>query len=204
MKTSVGYSARLQKAVRRPTLQDWITARDTYLRCGTRLVRVVTVILQSNAEAEDVVSEAMYSLAIAMPTIRNREPAALDVWLKTTVAREAISRRRRLGRLVSHGTVMDIELLWNRAAPNLPTEDQVMAKRALDVIATLPPKQRTAYLARHYLDLTLEQVAQAMGCSTGNVHTHLQRAQKKINAELGDGSSAAVTHTRSRRERRQR
>jgi RNA polymerase sigma factor (sigma-70 family) len=39
----------------------------------------------------------------------------------------------------------------------------------LDALATLPPRSRAVVVLRYRADLSVEQVADVMGCSTGNV-----------------------------------
>lgn len=50
-------------------------------------------------------------------------------------------------------------------------------------IASLPPRQRQAVVLRYYGDLTVDQVAEAMGCRAGTVKAHLHQAL----AALRDG-----------------
>jgi RNA polymerase sigma-70 factor (sigma-E family) len=42
-------------------------------------------------------------------------------------------------------------------------------------LAGLPPRQRAAVVLRHYCDLSVEQTAEALGCSTGNVKSQTSR-----------------------------
>ena len=42
-------------------------------------------------------------------------------------------------------------------------------------LAKLPPRQRAAVVLRFYCDLSVEQTAQMMGCSTGNVKSQSSR-----------------------------
>jgi DNA-directed RNA polymerase specialized sigma24 family protein len=56
----------------------------------------------------------------------------------------------------------------------------------LDALATLPARARAVVVLRYWEDLSVEQVADLLGCSTGNVKSQSARALDKLRAALGD------------------
>ncbi len=62
---------------------------------------------------------------------------------------------------------------------NRPAE-QLEQKQVLDIIeeaiATLPLRQRQAFILRYWEELDVAEAAKAMGCSEGSVKTHCSRA----------------------------
>ena len=56
----------------------------------------------------------------------------------------------------------------------------------LDAIAALPLRQREAFMLRVWEGMDVSGTAQAMGCSTGSVKTHLSRALAALRARLQD------------------
>ncbi len=53
-----------------------------------------------------------------------------------------------------------------------------------DAIATLPDRQREAVVLRYLADLTLAEVAEAMGCALGTVKATLHQALRSLRVEL--------------------
>ncbi len=56
----------------------------------------------------------------------------------------------------------------------------------LDALATLPPRSRAVVVLRYWADLSVEQAADLLGCSPGNVKSQSARALDKLRAALGD------------------
>jgi RNA polymerase sigma-70 factor (sigma-E family) len=63
-----------------------------------------------------------------------------------------------------------------------PRPDRTATAAALDLdldlrdaLTKLPPRQRATVVLRYYCDLSVEQTAQIMGCSTGNVKSQSAR-----------------------------
>ena len=59
----------------------------------------------------------------------------------------------------------------------------------LDALATLPAKARAVVVLRYWADLSVEQVADMLGCSPGNVKSQSARALDKLRAVLGGAIS---------------
>ena len=63
----------------------------------------------------------------------------------------------------------------------------------LDALATLPPRCRAVVVLRYWADLSVEQVAEIMGCSTGNVKKLSSRALDKLRVTLGEAMAESGT-----------
>jgi RNA polymerase sigma-70 factor (sigma-E family) len=53
----------------------------------------------------------------------------------------------------------------------------------LHALAALPRRQRAAVVLRHYLDLSEQQAADALGCSVGSVKSHASRGLARLRAD---------------------
>ena len=61
--------------------------------------------------------------------------------------------------------------------------DGVTMQAAID---ELPPRQRLALVLRHYADLPLDDIADAMGCAVGTVKSTLHAAHTRLQVGLDD------------------
>jgi len=72
----------------------------------------------------------------------------------------------------------------------------------MDALAALPPKARVIVVLRYWEDMSVEQVAAQVGCSTGNVKSQSARALGRLrtllNATFTDSDDAASLATGQR------
>jgi RNA polymerase sigma-70 factor (sigma-E family) len=116
--------------------------------------------------ADDLVQESITKLYVNWSRagrVENREGYARTVLVNTFLAeqRTAWWRRTRTGATApdraSAGTDVDVSLDLRTA------------------LAALPPRQRAAVVLRYYCDLSVEQTADHLGCSAGNVKSQTSR-----------------------------
>lgn len=136
-------------------------------------------------EALDCVQEAMIQLARHYAG----RPAAewpplfyriLDNRLRKWRYRQLL-RGRWLGRRVEARAEEDEEPLAAlpadaAAGPDAQLLQTQVRARVRAALMQLPPRQRQAFLLRHWEGLSTAETAQAMGCGEGSVKTHLSRA----------------------------
>jgi RNA polymerase sigma factor (sigma-70 family) len=75
---------------------------------------------------------------------------------------------------------------WLPDSPAEPTAPELRMV-VLDALATLPPKTRVVVVIRYWADLSVEQVADLLGCPAGNVKSQSARGLGKLRAVL-DGA----------------
>jgi len=137
------------------------------------LHRTLTVIIGDAELAADALQDAYQRAYVRWKKIRRYDaPAA---WVRHV----AINRSRDLIR--SNERRLRNE---ERAAGPEAVADQQHDDSLLSLLKPLPERQRTA-MALHYLeDLSVEQVADEMGISSGAVKYHLNQGREKIRPVL--------------------
>jgi len=153
---------------RRPALR-----RTAFLLCGDW------------HQADDLVQTALVKLYVAWPRIRAIESP--DAYMHRILVRCFLDERRRPWRRES-----PVEVLDDVGAAAAPTEDLLDLRAAL---ARLPRRQRATLLMRYWLDASVAQTAEALGCSEGTVKSQTARAVNTLRELLGD--QALVTEESS-------
>lgn len=139
-----------------------------------RLRRTAFLLCGDWHTAEDLTQITLARMFVSWRRI-TRQDAVYAYASRTLVNSYLSDRRRRRGREVLTG--------W---LPETAAESQACELRMvmLDALATLPPKARVVVVMRYWADLSVEQVADLLGCSTGNVKSQSARALGKLRAVL--------------------
>jgi RNA polymerase sigma-70 factor (sigma-E family) len=125
--------------------------------------------------AEDLVQTTLAKMFVSWRRI-SRQEAAYAYASRTLVNTYLADRRRLRARELLPGRLPDAA-----AAPGTPELRIVI----LDALAMLPPKARVVVVMRYWADLSVDQVAELLGCSAGNVKSQSARALDKLRAVLG-------------------
>ncbi|MHA3915548.1 RNA polymerase sigma factor [Halovulum sp. GXIMD14793] len=161
---------------------DADAARQLIDSHAPRVMRLATRMLGDQAEAEDVVQEAMLRLWNNASKWRAGE-ARVSTWLYT-VASNLCADRLRKRRRQSSDEVPDIADTAAPAAARLQQADRADALgRAL---AGLPDKQRLAVTLRHLEELGNPAIAEIMGVSVEAVESLIARGKRGLTARLAD------------------
>ena len=124
--------------------------------------------------AEDLVQAALVKVYLANPA-RLRE---LDPYVRRAVVNGLIDHRRRpfFRRERSTGQPPD--------AAAHPEPSEAIDPELMAALSALPPRMRAAVVLRHIEDLSVEETADALGCSAGNVKSQTARGLDKLRTEL--------------------
>jgi RNA polymerase sigma-70 factor (sigma-E family) len=134
--------------------------RTAYLLCGDW------------HRAEDLTQTAFAKCFAAWG--RLREPAAAEAYLRSTLMNAFLDDNKR-GWRREHATAE----LPERIAPAADTESRMVVLAAL---AAVPPRQRACLVLRFYDDLSVAEVAAALGCSEGTVKSQTARGLETLQA----------------------
>ena len=149
---------------------------------GAEIQAVAYLILRNERDAEETLADTLVTAWRKAASLR--DPSRLRSWLLTTATRLALRRRRGV-----RPQVVSLEL-----APELADRDRSPVDRLAlqQAINELPPRMR-AVLALHDLaDLSLAEVAVALGRSENTVKTQLREARSRLRRALGDEVPAAA------------
>lgn len=132
------------------------------------------------ADAEDVMQDVFLRLLTKAPVFRDDDHA--KAWL----LRVAVNRARDLLRAARRQNV-PLEMAENVSAPEQP------AGETLQAVLALPPKLRLVVHLFYYEELSVKEIAAAVGISQGAVKARLSRARKQLRASLTEGGGERVS-----------
>lgn len=148
---------------------------DLYTASYRKLVAQLYAVTGNRQEAEDVVQEAFIRAIPRWEQVRTYD--APEAWLRTVALNLARSRFRRTVRgaaaLVKHGVP--------HAEPEL-SPDHVALMTAMK---TLPEPQREALVLHHFVGLSVDEVAAAVGSPSGTIKARLSRGRTALAGKLG-------------------
>jgi RNA polymerase sigma-70 factor (ECF subfamily) len=147
-------------------------------RFGTEIQTVAYLILRDHQDAEDVVVETL--LAALQHLKELRDPTALRPWLLRIATNRALGVRRRGARMVH------LEVLPDPGSSRDATSESATRLTLLAGVDALPARMRAAVVLRYYADLSVEEVAVALGRSPNTIKSQLQVALDHLRRGLAD------------------
>ncbi|WP_112248514.1 SigE family RNA polymerase sigma factor [Kribbella monticola] len=124
--------------------------------------------------ADDVVQDALYKLYLAWSKVdRSGNPLA---YARRVVVNTALdSGRRPWRREVPTDTAPDLTSYGGDPAGTQADQDELRT-----ALAVLSPRQRACVVLRYYEDLSVDQTAEILGCTTGTVKSQSSRALQTL------------------------
>jgi RNA polymerase sigma-70 factor (ECF subfamily) len=158
---------------------------DFYARGYRRCAALAYALTRSPNDAEDLVQDAFSIAYRRWPEIASYDdPLA---WVRKVLVNNAMSRGRRLRR-----EVLAMARLRSRPSVAAPLVDD--ADSQLWQMVSELPKQQAAAIALHYVDdLSVESIAEVLGCSVGTVKTHLSRGRHTLADRLATSRTPGGT-----------
>jgi RNA polymerase sigma-70 factor (sigma-E family) len=141
------------------------------------LYRTAYLLLGEHHLAEDLVQTSLAKTYASWGKVR--EPAAAAGYARVVLANTASSWFRRR----SWRNERPAAELPDRAAAHPEPSDR---PAVLDALRTLPPRQRAVVVLRYYADLSVREVADALGISEGTVKSQTAHALETLRLRLGD------------------
>jgi RNA polymerase sigma-70 factor (sigma-E family) len=146
-----------------------------------RLGRFAFLLCRDWHHAEDAVQKALTKLYLNWPKVAIRNPDAYVRRIITNVLHDdrkrSWFRRERPSRQLPERAAADPAILG--------AERLTM----LAALSQLPARQQLAVVLRHWEDLSVDQTAEIMGCSTGNVKSQTARGLQTLRGLLKESHS---------------
>jgi RNA polymerase sigma-70 factor (ECF subfamily) len=152
-----------------------------------RVFNLVQMALRDRAAAEDIVQDAFiraYTHLDMFDPERDFYP-----WLATIAMRLAYNCKRRAGEFVSDNANSHQNVATDSCLLEGVLVDE-RAQRLWHAVSALPSGERMAVVMFYRQDMKVEEIAQALGVTSGTVKTFLFRARAKLRCSMrGDASS---------------
>jgi RNA polymerase sigma-70 factor (ECF subfamily) len=143
--------------------------------------RLAYLLLGDAAEAEDVAQETMVRAGRALGRFDRSRP--LRPWLLQIARNQSANRKRSARRRLAA-----LQRWWANKSPEPDTIAQIDAGAAdlhLAVNQLSQADQEVIYL-RYFIELTVDETAQALGVAPGTVKSRLARALQRLRPLLAD------------------
>jgi RNA polymerase sigma-70 factor (ECF subfamily) len=143
-------------------------------------------------DAEDLSQEVWLKAYQALGTFRGE--SSFYTWLRK-ITINCFLNHQRARRYSWRGQKTDVQLLAvdsvesdERVAPTSNSEttlhNRILAERVMQALSELTPPQRLIFLLKHHEGMTYEEIAKAVGCSTGTAKKSVSRAVAKLREHL--------------------
>jgi RNA polymerase sigma-70 factor (ECF subfamily) len=160
--------------------------RELVERHKRRVYYLALDLTGNHHDAEDLSQEVFIKAYRALD--RFRGDAQLQTWLYRITVNTYLNMRRKKALLFMklRDSFADTRLEpEDGAAPgDTGAEKRVVQQHIERAMKALSPKERSAFVLRHYHDLSLKDVAEAMEVAEGTVKSLLFRAVQKLRKEL--------------------
>jgi RNA polymerase sigma-70 factor (sigma-E family) len=131
-----------------------------------RLHRTAYLLCADWHRADDLVQATITRLYVKWRRARTAD--SLDAYVRAMLVRQFLGEQRTGWR----SRVRVTDSVPETAGADVDVDARVDVRRAL---AAVPPRQRATLVLRFYCDLTVDQTAEVLECSTGNVKSQTSR-----------------------------
>jgi RNA polymerase sigma-70 factor (ECF subfamily) len=134
------------------------------------------------ATAKDITQQVFLKLMTHISKFESR--SEFSTWLYRVVANTCLDKKRALRRLLFFGAGEEVQVRDRRRSIEETYIHREIEASVRSAIASLKPKLRIAILLKYFEDLSYEEMAAVMGCSSGTVASRLSRAHRALARRL--------------------
>ena len=181
-----------QELVKRAQQGDMSAFEFLVLRYQKRLARLLSKLLKTPEEIEEVVQESFVKVYKALPSFRGE--SSFYTWLYriavNTAKNHLVSHNKRVDTIQLEGTDEEGDFVnLESQIPDLATpETHLQNKQILETvyatIDSLPEELRIAISLREMDGFSYEEIAEIMDCPVGTVRSRIFRARETIASKL--------------------
>ena len=149
---------------------------DLYAAHWSRMVRVAWLLVRDQQVAEEIVQDALVGVHGRWARMQDHERAVAYLRRSVVNGARSVLRHRTVERshlLEGQGSVSAGRVREPSAEEHVL--DRAEHERMIEVLGTLPRRQREVLVLRYYLDLSESQIADALDIAPGSVKTHAHR-----------------------------
>jgi RNA polymerase sigma-70 factor (sigma-E family) len=143
-----------------------------------RLRRTAFLLCGDWHAAEDLTQIALTKTLLAWRRIRRQENA--HAYAHKSLVNTYLSHRR-----TRRSGEVPVDRFPESSSARAPGSTAELRIVLMDALAALPPQARAVVVLRYWEDLSIDQVAAILRCSTGNVKSQSARALEKLRGTLG-------------------
>ena len=147
--------------------------------------------LKNEADAQDAVQDVLIVMLTSLDKLK--EPAAFWGWVNGITAnrcRHLLSAPHKEWQIPEDddgGSMLeDVASLDETLVPEKALDNEETRRMILELVDNLPPEQRMCVLFYYYDEMSVKDIAQAMGTSEGTVKSRLNYARKAIKYGVED------------------
>ena len=147
---------------------------ELYDLFGATVYRVALRLMNSAADAEDVVQDVFFGLGRSLLSFEGR--GSLEGWIKRVTSRTALMRLR--WQRARNEISLDVgEAAWTAAAPSSSPADRLTLERALE---ELPDSLREVFVLKEIEGYSHQEIGEMLGIRPGTSKIRLYRARKEL------------------------
>ena len=151
-----------------------------------RVFAFIRTIVRNSADAEDILQLTFLNAWRNLDQLS--DPAAFNTWIQVIARNLSTSHLRKKNFVLlldaeKDDTPVDIEDT-ELLLPEVYAEQEDLSRRLGKIIDSLSDVQRQAVMLFYFDQLSVEEIAQVMECSTGTVKSRLFLARKTIRTEI--------------------
>jgi len=167
--------------------------RDFVESYKKRIYGLAFELTRNHADAEDVSQAVFIKVYRGMGTFK--KDAKLSSWLYRITVNAAMDHLRKRPFFPAEraasvpGRFLDDTVARTESAPADPAreaEASLLRTKIDAALARISDREKTVFLLRHDHNLSLKEIADALGLTLGSVKSYLFRSIKKLQKELGE------------------